>query len=72
MPYKLEKFSNFTHKSVMYGNEKFSDQTCHLVYLELGLNFQILFESPLSTCGAWQSLRSPQTNHAPSVYAVTH
>ena len=54
---------------VMYGNEQFRDETCHLIYLELALNFQILFQSPCSTCGAWKSLRS-QTNHAPSVYAV--
>ena len=29
----------------MNGNEQFSDETRHLVYLELGLNFQILFQS---------------------------
>ena len=50
----------------MYRNEKFSN----LVYLELGLNFQILFRSPCSL-PAWQSQRS-QTNDAPSVYAVPH
>ena len=31
----------------MYGYEQFSGETCHLVYLELGLNFQILFQSQI-------------------------
>ena len=57
------------HMYVMYGNAQFSDETCHLVYLELSLSFQILLQNPCSTCGAWQSLRS-QTNDAPSVNAV--
>ena len=29
----------------MCGNEQFSYETCHPVYLELGFNFQILFQS---------------------------
>ena len=29
----------------MYGNELFSDETWHPVYLELGINFKILFQS---------------------------
>ena len=43
MPYKLEKFSNCIHMYV-------SSETCHFVYLELGLNFQILFQSQTMRC----------------------
>ena len=57
---------------VMYGYQQFSGETCHLVYLELGLNFQLLFPSQtMRRLRVWQSLRS-QTNHAPSVCAVPH
>ena len=44
MPYKLENFSNCIHMYVMYGCEQVSGKTCHLVYIELGLNFQMLFQ----------------------------
>ena len=38
-------FSNYIHMYLMYGYEQFSGETCHLVYLELGINFQLLFQS---------------------------
>ena len=53
-------------------NEKFSYQTCHLIYLELDFSFQIMFTViPFSLCTVWQSLRF-QTNHAPSVYSAPY
>ena len=30
---------------VIYENEQFDDETCDPIYLELGLNIQILFQS---------------------------
>ena len=51
---------------VIGGNEKFSYETCHLEYLELGLSFQIAV-IPFSPCTVWQRF---QTNHAPSVYSA--
>ena len=55
---------------VIGGNKKFSYETCHIEYLELGLSFQIMFTVLLfSRCTVWQSLRF-QTNHAPSVYSA--
>ena len=68
--HSIEKFS-YTNVCLYGRNEQFRDKTYHLIYLELVSNFQILFQSPCSACGAWKSLRS-QTNHAPSVYAVPH
>ena len=57
---------------VIGGNEKFSYQTCHLIYLELGFSFQIMFTViPFSLCTVWQSLRF-QINHAPSVYSAPY
>ena len=76
MQYKFEKFSSCIHMYVMYWNGPFGDETCHLKYPEPGLNFQIIFQSPCPTCGAWQSLRS-QTPcslclHSPTLLACCH
>ena len=44
-----EIFQLFIHV-FMYGNEQFSYETCHLVYLVLALNFQISFQSHIMLC----------------------
>ena len=57
---------------VMYGYEQFSGETCHLVYLELDLNFQIPFQSQtmVRLQGVAESVVSDY--YVPSVYAVPH
>ena len=54
----------------MCGNEQFSYETCHLVYLELGFNFQILFQSHIML-RLWDVAESELwMNHSPSVYSA--
>ena len=50
---------------IICGNKQFSSEICHLVYLELGFNFQN------SVSKSYQSLR-PQISHAPCVYAAPY
>ena len=55
---------------VIDGYEQFCGETCHLVYLELVLNFQILFQTMCRLQGVAESEVSDF--YAPSVYAVPH